>query len=159
MTDKMTAIAMLQEEFSQWEALIAPLDEATLMQKHPTLRDDLIHLWAWQQLTRARLAAAVSGELPNYPVRPITITPKSEGDLDAINAWIAQTYQGKTWALTYHDWREGFLRCIALAEQIPEHDLVETHIHAWMWLGEWSLLASLQGTYEHHHEHREAFLV
>lgn len=159
MQTKAEAVTLLNEEFQAWEALIAqkvsvdPL--ASLSPEQIVIKETLIHLWAWQQFSIAYLEAAAQGKDPVYPPWPFEITIGDEGDVDATNAWIAQTYSGKSWGTAYQDWKTGFITFIALAEQLPETDLLDGGKYPWR--EGWPLLASLEGSYEHHQEHREAF--
>jgi len=153
MQTKAEAMSLLNDEFQHWEDLIArsQADQST------TLKETLIHLWAWQQHSIAYLEAAVQGKDPESPPWPFVITAGDEGDVDATNAWIAQTYSTKSWAMAYQDWKAGFLTFLALAERLPEQDLLDSGKYPWR--QGWPLLASLEGTYEHHREHREALLT
>ncbi|MBA3826911.1 MAG: ClbS/DfsB family four-helix bundle protein [Ktedonobacterales bacterium] len=156
MQTKAEALTMLRDELQQWQALIdrTPVDHrATPTQM--TLKESLIHLWAWQQHTIAYFVAARAGREPEMPPWPVVITPDDEGDVDATNAWIAQTYYDKSWAAAHHDWQTGFQTLLTLAEALPEADLLDGAKYPWR--GGWPLLASLEGTYEHHHEHRDLF--
>jgi hypothetical protein len=55
------------------------------------------------------------------------------------------------------DWRVGFLRCLDLAEAIPEKDLLEAGRYPW--LPGYPLVAVLLGSYEHHEEHFHQLLL
>lgn len=157
MHTKAEAIALLNDEFAQWETLIAQGEAVPNPAAQETLKGTLIHLWAWQQHTIAYLEAAAQGRDPVYPPWPFVISGVDEGDVDATNAWIAETYYGKSWERAYHEWKAGFLIVLALAERLPEQDLLDSGKYPWR--EGWSLLASLEGTYEHHREHREAVLT
>ncbi len=151
---KTEAIAMLKDEFQQWETLIAHFNADQYSKEQPNiLKETLIHLWAWQQHTVAGFTAAANAADLVRPVWPFVIVGDDEGDVDATNAWIAQTYYSKSWEQTYQDWKTGFLACIALAEQISEQDLEA--IGKYHWMGNWPLMESIIGTCGHHKEHRE----
>jgi hypothetical protein len=160
MQTKAEALRLLKDEFQQWEDLIARNQADQSASRRVTeplaLKETLIHLWAWQQHTIAYLEAASQGKEPVLPPWPFEITGDDEGDVDATNAWIAQTYYAKPWEVAYQDWQDGFLRLLALAERLPEPDLLDGDKYPWR--HGWPLLASLEGTYEHHREHREALL-
>jgi hypothetical protein len=54
----------------------------------------------------------------------------------------------------YRKWREGFLRFLEAGKAIPEEEMVDTGRYPW--LKGYPLLAVLEGSYEHHKEHRES---
>jgi hypothetical protein len=158
MQTKAEALSLLHEEFQQWEAIIARSQAGqSASAAREAMRKTLIHLWAWQQHSIAYLEAALQGTQPELPPWPFVITPDDEGDVDATNAWITQTYGDKSWEKAYQDWRTGFLIYLTLAERLPEQDLLDGAKYRWR--GGWPLLASLEGVYEHHHEHREELPV
>jgi hypothetical protein len=154
MQTKAEAIALLKDEFQLWETLIARVEASHELTARETVKEALIHLWAWQQHTIAYFDAAIQDREPVSPPWPYLIRGDDEGDVDATNAWIAQTYYGKSWEQAYQDWKTGFLALIALVERLPEQDLQNGSKYPWR--EGWPLLASCEGTYEHHREHREA---
>src|SRR6185437_4919016 len=157
MQTKAEAITLLKEEFEHWEDIIArnQTEQGAIVTKK-TLKETLIHLWAWQQHSVAYLKAALQDKEPEYPPWPFAMSGDDEGDVDATNTWIAATYYAKPWETAYQDWKAGFLNFIALAERLPEKDLLDGEKYPWR--KGWPLLASLEGSYEHHREHREAWL-
>ena len=155
MTDKAQLLQLLHDEFNAWEALLARLSAAQLTDRsapgNRSVQDDLGHLWAWQQRSIARMEAARTGGEPAYPNWPATNTdPDADGHSpDQMNAWIFETNRAKTWAQMHAEWRQGFLRFIALAEATPEADLLEKDKYPW--LPGYALADVLLGSYEHHH--------
>ena len=117
----------------------------------------IAHLRAWQQVSNARLDAAVLDTVPRFPEWLAGLDPESEENLDQYNEWIYQIYREQSWSNVYPAWREGFLRLLAFAAAIPEKDLLE--IGRYAWLKEYPLSAVLIGTYEHHEEHLESLLA
>ena len=161
MNDKEQAITALREEFNRWEELIASLSEerinAPLLSSGQSIKDVIAHLRAWQQVSSARLEAALHGGEPELPEWLAGSDPDSEDELDGYNNRIYQTYREKPWSGVHQAWREGFLQFLELAEAIPEEDLLE--VGKYPWLKEYPLIAVLQGSYEHHHiEHLEPLL-
>jgi hypothetical protein len=151
----------LRKEKDRWEDLLAPLDEAQvvapILPSQWSIKDVIAHLMAWQQITNARLRAALEGREPEYPHWLKGLDPDDEENLDQINAWIYASYQDKDWPSVYRDWRDGYQRVLEAGEAIPEHDLLE--VGKYPWIEGYALSAVLLGTYEHHQEHREPLLA
>lgn len=157
MSAKQDKLAALQEEFQRWEELLASLPEAQIttpqLSADLSIKDVIGHLHAWQQLSIARLEAAQHHQEPVMPAWVTGPDPDAEEALEQFNATIHATYQSQPWLQVYGAWREGFLRCLQLGEAIPENDL--TDAQKYPWLKGYSLLAVLEGSYEHHREHYE----
>jgi hypothetical protein len=156
MNDKERALADLRAIYEQWKALVARLREPELTEPLPgglSVKDVLAHLRAWQQLSIARLEAAHFGREPVMPGWPVGPDPDEESQLDENNARIYATYRDQTWSEVYRAWRDGFLRLLALAEVLPEADLLDWAKYPW--LHGHAPLDVLRGTYEHHREHLE----
>jgi hypothetical protein len=155
MNDKKQMIAMLQEEFKRWEALLAGLSEEQIsvpdLPAHLSIKDVVGHLRAWQQVSIARLEAALGNSEPQLPDWLGGLDPESEENLAQFNARIHETYQQQPWPRVYQAWRDGFLRFVELAETISEADLLDTEKYPW--LNGYALVAVLEGSYEHHEEH------
>lgn len=155
--DKQGILIALREEFNRWEALLAGLSEEQITA--PQLPDNwsiqhvIAHLRAWQQRSVARLDAALLNRAPEYPEWPAQFDPEAEGQPHDLNAWLHAQQRDQPWPSMYRDWREGFLRLLELGEAIPEKDLLDTGRYPW--LEGYALIAVLQGSYEHHHEHAE----
>lgn len=149
--DKSQILDQLRAEFKRWENLLSRLHPEQITEPQLSaglsVKDVVVHVWAWQQLSIARLEAGLENRPPDFHLWPPQWDP--ETDVDDINAWIYATYREKPWAAAYAEWREGFLRFLTLAEQIPEADLLNPQRYPW--LHGWPLLAVLQGSYEHHH--------
>ncbi len=156
MTTKPHLLTQLRDEFNRWEALLAGLTEDTLTARELpaglSIKDIVGHLRAWQQISIARLEAAQANREPVYAGWPAG-DPDADENLEKINAWIHATYRDQPWPDVHRAWRDGFLRLIELSEALPEKDLIEKGVYAW--LGDYALAAVLEGTYEHHREHYE----
>jgi hypothetical protein len=162
MNDKTQIITMLREEFNRWEELLASISEEQIITPHLpanlSIKDVVAHLWAWQQLSIARLEAALLDRGPEFSMWPTKFDPEAESDVDQINAWIYETYHKQPWSKVYRNWREGFLRFLELAEKISEKDLLDAGKFPWLEGQPLSLV--LLGSYEHHHEdHLEPLLT
>jgi hypothetical protein len=155
MADKQELIQKLHAEMRRWETFVAGLSEAQATDRSGpggrSVKDDLAHLWAWQQRSIARLEAARNNHAPEYPAWPVDGDPDADGhNPDRLNAWIFETNRDKPWAEVLIAWRNGFLRFITQAEATPEKDLLEQDKYAW--LPGYALADVLMGSYEHHHE-------
>jgi hypothetical protein len=158
---KKQILSLLNDEFSRWEEITASLSEEqiTASQLHAnfSIKDVIAHLMAWQQVSIARLEAARLNKEPEFPDWLAGSDPESESAVDQYNARIYQTYHQLPWARVHQEWKDGFLRFLKLGEEIPETDLLDTGKYPW--LKGYSLLAVLQGSYEHHHvDHLEPLL-
>ena len=155
-------LAALREEFNQWEKVLADLNEAQLtvtpQADELSIKDELAHLWAWQQRSIARLEAGLNNAEPKMPswwpdatvTRPEASSTHEE-DTNQVNARIYETYRDHPWATVYAQWHTGFLRFLAVGEQIPEPALLDASRYAW--LSGYSLADVLIGSYDHHQEH------
>jgi hypothetical protein len=162
MDEKQQMLARLREEFDRWEEVVAGLSEEQITTPHLpanlAIKDVLAHLMAWQQVSIARLEAAQQNKVPHFPKWLEGSDPESEAELDQFNARIYGIHHPQSWSRVYQEWREGFLRFLKLAEEIPERDLLDTEKYPW--LKGYALLAVLQGSYAHHHvDHLEPLLA
>ncbi|WP_374687155.1 ClbS/DfsB family four-helix bundle protein [Promineifilum sp.] len=158
MSDKQQTLALLTDEFNYWQTHLAVLTETELTARQSSglsIKDVLGHLHAWQQLSIARLEAARRGQEPIMPDWVTGPDPDAEEDLEQFNATIHETYRQQPWLRVHEAWRTGFLRLLQLAEALPESDLQDAAKYPW--LNGHALLDVLQGSYEHHVEHRDAF--
>jgi hypothetical protein len=157
MSDKQHILTALREEFDWWQATLASLSEAQItapqLDDSWSIKDVIAHLRAWQQRSIARLEAALLNKEPEYPAWPAHFDPEAEGQPHDLNAWLYAAYRDQPWSSVHRDWREGFLRFLELGEAIPEKDLLD--VDRYTWLEGYALLAVLQGSCEHHHEHAE----
>jgi hypothetical protein len=160
MNDKNQMLTMLKDEFNRWEALLAGMSEEQITAPHPTsnwsIQDVIGHLRAWQQVSIARLEAAQLDRDPLYPEWLAGSDPESDEELDQFNARIYTAHHQRPWPSVYQDWRQGFLRFLQLGEAIPEEHLSDTTKYPW--LDGYPLFAVLEGSYNHHTEHREELL-
>ena len=154
-------LAALREEFDQWEEVLARLSEVqiTAARDAPELsiKDEVAHLWAWQQRSIARMEAALHNREPELPQWLPTVDPEAYDNTDQINAWIYATYRDQPWSEVHHLWRAGFLRLLALGEAISEPVLLDSSRFAW--LQGHALAFVLVATYDHHQEHLEKLLA
>lgn len=154
-------LAALCEEFNQWEEVLAGMNEAQLAAKPQSdelsIKDEIAHLWAWQQRSIARMEAGLNNEEPKMPQWLPNVALESENNTDQINALIYETYRDRAWSEVYQLWRTGFLRFLDVGEQIPEPALLDSSRYAW--LSGHALANVLIGSYDHHQEHLEKLLT
>ncbi len=155
MTMKEHILAALREQFNRWEILLGYMSEAQVTTPHApsawSTKDEISHLWAWQQRSIARLLAATLDREPDFPKWPPELDPNLDENTDKINAWIFETHRIDPWSKVYLDWKIGFLRFLELGEKISEKDLLDSSKYPWM---NGSMLAlSLLSSYDHHQEH------
>ena len=64
-------LTALREQFDRWEELLASLSDEQITAPHLmsdwSIKDVIAHLWAWQQISIARMEAAVLNREPEFP--------------------------------------------------------------------------------------------
>lgn len=160
MYSKAEYLKMLKNEFDNWDNLLSHTDEkrATTLEfgGYHTIKDIVGHLTAWQELTLARLNAALAGTDPIKPVWLKGGDPDHEPNIDQYNETIYMMYQRKTWDEVYKEWKNRYQEVLKMVEKIAETDLMAEEKYAW--LKEYPLMAVLSGTLEHHKEHYRPLL-
>lgn len=148
----------LTRVFNRWQELLPGLHAEQLntpVKPLPwTIKDIVAHMWAWQQISIARMQAAVDGSEPRYPEWRAMFEPDPEENVDRANAWIYQANRDRTWSEIYRDWQAQFQRYIEQTERVSERDLLERGRYAWM--GPYALADSCLASIEHHQEHFDA---
>ena len=161
-------LAALREEFDHWEQVLAGLPEAQIIAiPQPgelSIKDEIAHLWAWQQRSIARLEAGLNNEEPKMPAwwPDATVTRPEESDdheavNDRINAQIYETFRDRTWPDVYGQWRTAFSHFLELGAALAEPALLDASRYGW--LNGYSLADVLLGSYDHHQEHLEKLLA
>ncbi len=157
MNSKTELIAALTEVYNAWDALLSSLPESLVTKPDfhdgMSIKDEVSHLWAWQQVSIARLEAARNDTDPQYPDWSGGIDPDTEGTLDKNNAEIYNANRDRTWDDVYSSWQSGFQKFIELAEATPESDLLTEG--AYSWRPDYPLSGVLEGSCDHHREHLE----
>lgn len=161
MTMKEHILAALREQFDRWQETLAGMSEEEITTARLpagwTVKDDIAHLWAWQQRSLARLHAAVANHKPRYPRWAPGIDPDRADNTNRTNAWIYETYRHESWPQVYRKWREGFLQLLDIGEQVPEPALLDSSRYDW--LEGYPLANTLLATYDHHQEHLDKLLA
>jgi hypothetical protein len=154
-------LTALYEKFNGWEELLASMNAeqiaAPLLPSHWSTKDVIAHLMAWQKRSIARVEAALSDRVPEFPVWLPDVDPDSEGSTERTNAWIFEAYRELPWSTIHQDWRTGFLRFLELSEGVSEKDLLDAGRYAWL---DGHPLAFIPlSSYDHHQEHFEKLLA
>ena len=153
MNDKAHMLALLHEEFDRWEALLNSMSQAQITARQLpaelSIKDVVAHLHAWQQISIARLEAALNNCAPAYPAWVDALQADTEADNERTNAWIYEHYLDQPWQQVHQAWSSGFHRLLELGAQIPEQNVVDAKKYPW--LHDYPLMAVIEGTYEHHH--------
>jgi len=150
-------LAALREQFNRWEELLASLSEEQITSPHFdfdwSIKDVIAHLWAWQQISIARMEGGVNNREPEFPKWVVDIGEDWEENADGVNALTYETNHEKPWSDVYQNWRNGFLRFLELGNKISERDLLDGSKYPW--LKGYSLAFILVASYDHHQEHLE----
>ncbi len=153
-------LTALREQFEGWEELLASLNEEQITAPHFdfdwSIKDIIAHLWAWQQISIARMEGGVHDQEPELPKWIVESIENWEEDSDRVNALTFERNHKKLWSEIHQNWREGFLRFLELGSEIPERDLLDGDRYPW--LGGYSLAFILVASYDHHQEHLEKLL-
>ncbi len=152
-------LAALREQFNRWEELLASDEQIADLYTLSdwTTKDVMTHLWAWQQISVARLEAATLNRKPEFP-KWVTESGKDwEENADQTNAWVYKNYHEQPWSKIHQNWKEGFLRLLELGDKIPEADLLNGDKYPW--LEGYSLAFILVASYDHHQEHYDKLVA
>jgi hypothetical protein len=140
----------------RWEELFRLASEDEIVQPRFeqgwSIKDTVVHLWSWQQISVARLEAAWQGGEPEYPKWLQGTDPfVAEEHTEDFNARVRVKNWERPWRDVHQDWSQTFLRLIDVAKQVPNEALFEPDRFAW--LRGYPLSGVLSGTLEHHEEH------
>jgi hypothetical protein len=157
MNMKEHVLAALREQFDKGEELLADLSEAQITAPHFdfdwSIKDVITHLWAWQQISIARMEGGLNDREPEFPQWIAELGEGWEENADRVNALTYETNHNKPWSEVYENWRIGFLRFLEVGSKISERDLLDGD--RFPWLKGYSLAFILVASYDHHQEHSE----
>jgi hypothetical protein len=149
-------LTALQEQFKNWNELLANLSEEQLtapsFELDWSIKDVIAHLWAWQQISSARVESGALDREPEYPAWIVRIENWEE-NVDRVNAVTFEKNHTKSWPEVYQNWKEGFRRFLELGDKISERNLLDGDRYPW--LKGYSLAFILVASYDHHQEHLE----
>ena len=150
-------LSALREQFNSWEELLGSLNEAQITAPKFdfdwSIKDVIAHLWAWQQISVARLEGGLRNREPEFPKWILSLGEDWEEDADRVNALTFETNHEKSWSEIYQNWKNEFLRFLELGNEISERDLLDGDRYSW--LKGYSLAFILVASYDHHQEHLE----
>jgi hypothetical protein len=148
-------LAALREQFNGWEKLLASLSEEEIITPHFDLdwsiKDVIAHLWAWQQISIARMEGGLQDREPDYPKWIVESIENWEEDSNRVNALTFENLHNKSWLEIHESWKNGFLRLLEVANEVSEINLLSTGLFPW--LNGYSLALILIASYDHHQEH------
>lgn len=149
-------LAALREQFESWNQLLTSLSEeqitAPRFDLDWSIKDVIAHLWAWQQISSARMEAGALNREPEYPEWIVSLENWEE-EADRLNALTFEKNHAKPWSEVYQNWKSGFLQFLELGNQVAERDLLDGEKYGW--LHGYSLAFILIASYDHHQEHYE----
>jgi hypothetical protein len=154
-------LAALREQFNRWEELLASLNEEQITAPHFdydwSIKDVIAHLWAWQQISIARMEGGLHNREPEFPNWIVESHEDWEGNADQTNAVTFERHHNKPWSQIYLNWKNGFLGFLEFGNEISEINLLDTGRYPW--LKGYSLAFILVASYDHHHEHFEKLIA
>jgi hypothetical protein len=154
-------LAALKEKFDEWEKLLASLSEEQILAPRFDLdwsiKDVISHLWAWQQISIARMEGGLHDHEPDYPKWIVDTIENWEEDADSVNALTFEKFHNKPWSEIYQNWESGYLRFLELGGKFSERDLLDGDKYSW--LHGYSLAGILIASYDHHQEHFEKLIA
>jgi hypothetical protein len=157
MNMKQHILAALREQFENWEKLLDSLSHEQLTTSafdlDWSIEDVVAHLWAWQQISIARLEAGLPDRVPEYPNWITESIEHWEENASEVNALTFERYHDSPWPEVYERWKSGFLQLLSTAGKITERDLLDSS--KFSWLNGYSLALILIASYDHHQEHFE----
>lgn len=147
----------LREQLERWQELLANLPEEQITVPNFDLswsiKDVMAHLWAWQQISIARMKAGILDREPEYPHWIVSTGENWEDNADQVNALTFETNHERPWSEVYQNWRSGFLQLLELGKRVSERELLNGDRYPW--LNGHSLASILVASYDHHQEHLE----
>lgn len=156
MNEKQELLAGLMSVRREWQGVLESHDETMLTAPRLpggwSVRDVITHLAAWQQISAARLQAALQGTQPEYPGWLGGADPfYAEEHTEQFNDRIVELQRRQSWPDIRQGWQDGFERFVELAQAVPGQALFDAQRFAWM--NGYPLEAVLSGSRQHHEEH------
>jgi hypothetical protein len=147
-------LAAIERERAAWEALLAEVGEARMLEPGPmgewSFKDLAAHLTGWRARSLQRLEAAANGQPEPAPLWPAALQTDDE-----INAWIHELNQERLLGEVIAESRESYARLAEIVQKLPEEALSDPNYFPWTEgsaLGE----AIVNGTFFGHlHEEHE----
>ena len=150
-------LAALREQLARWEELLASLSEEQIIAPRFgydwSIKDVIAHLWAWQQISIARMEAGALDQEPEYQEWIVNLGEDWEDSADRVNALTFEINHEKPWSEIYQIWTNGFLQFLEFGEKVSERDLLDGD--RYRWLKGYPLAFIILASYDHHQEHLE----
>jgi hypothetical protein len=117
-----------------------------------SVKDVIAHLCAWQQISSAKLEAALRNTAPDLPGWLAGEDPfLAEEHADEFNARIQKLNRDRPSADVHRAWAEDYEHFMDLGQSIPERQMRDSQRYPW--LRGFALSAVIEGSCEHHREH------
>jgi len=150
-------LAAMREQLASWEKLLASLDEeqitAPTFDLNWSVKDVVTHLWAWQQISIARMQGGLDDQVPDHPKWIVESVENWEDAADRVNALTFERHRKAPWSEIYNQWKSGYVHFLELGSRISERDLLDGDRYPW--LNGYNLASILIASYDHHQEHFE----
>jgi len=150
----------LREQFDAWEEFLAKFTEeeinAPRFDLDWSIKDVIAHLWAWQQISIARMEGGLYNREPRFPAWIVESVEDWEENSDQVNALTFETQHSKPWSEIHQNWKIRYLHFIQLGSAISERELLDDD--KFPWLKGYSLVFILVASYNHHQEHLEKLI-
>lgn len=125
------ALEAVERERAAWEALLAEVGEARMLEPGPmgkwTFKDLAAHLTGWRARSLQRLEAAANGQ-----PEPDPVWPSDRQTDDEINAWIHETNQDRLLAEVIRESRESYARLSEIIQMLPDDALNDPQRFPWL---------------------------
>ena len=125
------ALAAIERERDAWEALLAQVGEARMLEPGAmgdwTFKDLVAHITGWRARTLRRLEAAANGQPEPKPVWPANLTSDDE-----INEWIHEQNRDRLLGEVVSESRESFARLAEIVQMLPDEALSEPDYFPWL---------------------------
>ena len=120
MSMKEHILASLREQFNSWEEVLASLSDDQIVTPRFdfdwSIKDVIAHLWAWQQISIARMEAAVQDREPEFPEWIVNSVEDWEENADKVNAVTFERQHNKPWNEIHQNWRGEFIRLLEVGD-------------------------------------------
>ena len=117
----------LQEEYQRWEALLDEIGSTRMEQPGVngdwSMKDVAAHLTGWNRWLVARLQAAGRGALRGEPPPPWPAHLQTD---DEINAWIYDSYRGRSLREILEESQQVHRQLLTVIEGLPDDVRIET---------------------------------
>lgn len=132
--NKAELLNSLQNEYQKWEAFLDEIDP-TLMEQSGvngdwSMKDIAAHLTGWHRWLVMRLQAAKRGEPQPTPPWPAQLQTDDE-----INAWIYESYRGRSMSEVREETHQVFRELFSIIEDLPYNLRIDEDWHL-VWFGD-----------------------